>query len=153
MNPAQYQVLIPTPGCSVGDILTANADGSLTSTDGTVTYQPTAANFASNFGPYDPTTTWKPIPAQTVWTFSFNLSRPPAISVVSMPYDPTSTAFVVLEDSLMIFPTEDAANAALAAMLATLTPLTNTDAQATIATALQKVQQTQVIDIKPQTLQ
>jgi hypothetical protein len=124
MNP-QFQVLIPTPGCSVGDILTANADGSLTSTDGTITYQPKAANFASNFGPYDPNATWSPLPAQVVWTFAWSEERPPAITVVSMAYDPSSTALAVLSQSNMVFPTEDAANSALQAMLATLTAPTN----------------------------
>jgi hypothetical protein len=133
----QYQVLIPTPGCSVGDILTANQDGSVTSTDGTITYQPTAANFASNFGSYDPTTVWTPLAAQIVWTFAWDPSRPPVLSVVSMPYDPASTELTVLAQANMVFPTEDAANTALAAMFATLTPLTNSAVQATIASPAQ----------------
>jgi hypothetical protein len=127
MNPQQYQVLIPTPGCSVGDILTANPDGTVTSTDGTVTYQTTSLNFATNFGLYDPTTNWTPLVGQTVWTFSFNLSAPPAITVVSRVWD-GSTDLQVLLDSGYVFPDQASATSAIPAAAT----FTNTQAVSTM---------------------
>ena len=128
----QYQVISAVPGCSVGDIITANQDGSLTSTDGTITYPAASANFATFFAAYDPSAAWTPLARQTIWTFGWSEERAPALSVVSMPYDPGSTALTVLTESSFVFPTEDAANTAIAAMLAALVPVTNQAAQLAI---------------------